>query len=84
MNASCAKEILLHIKNFDDSDILEALNFAIEAIDKQIPRNPYRENENGVYETDFCPTCHQKLYPDISHCECGQAIDWNEEKKIEV
>lgn len=56
----------------------EALNMAIEALEKQIPQKPYHDDENGVYEKEYCPTCHRSLFPNDSHCKCGQAIDWSE------
>ena len=54
----------------------EAMNLAIEALEKQIPKKPYKDNENGVYEKEHCPSCHRSLFPNDHHCECGQAIDW--------
>ena len=53
---------------------------AIQALEKQIPKKPYKDNENGVYEKDYCPTCHRSLFPNYHHCECGQAIDWSDKK----
>ena len=58
----------------------EALDVAIQALEKQIPKKPYKDNENGVYEKDHCPTCHRSLFPNDHHCECGQAIDWSDEE----
>ena len=54
----------------------EAMKLAIEALEKQIPKKPYKDNENGVYEKEHCPSCHQSLFPNDHHCECGQALDW--------
>ena len=54
----------------------EAIDMAIEALEKQIPKKPYKDNENGVYEKEHCPSCHRSLFPNDHHCECGQAIDW--------
>ena len=58
----------------------EAIDVAIKALEKQIPKKPYKDNENGVYEKDHCPTCHRSLFPNDHHCECGQAIDWSDEE----
>ena len=49
---------------------------AIEALEKQVSKKPYKDNENGVYEKEHCPSCHRSLFPNDHHCECGQAIDW--------
>ncbi len=56
----------------------DALNIAIDALEKQIPKKPYNDNDNGVYEKEYCPTCHRSLFPNDSHCKCGQAINWSE------
>ena len=53
---------------------------AINSLEKQIAKKPYKDNENGVYEKDHCPTCHRSLFPNDHHCECGQAIAWSVEK----
>ena len=50
-----------------------------EALEKQIPKKPYMDNENGIYETEHCPTCHRRLFPNDHHCRCGQALDWSDE-----
>lgn len=49
-----------------------------ELIEKQIPKKPYIDNDNGVYEKEYCPACYRSLFPNDSHCKCGQAIDWSE------
>ena len=51
--------------------------------DKQIPKKPYLDNDNGVYEKEHCPTCHRSLFPNDPHCRCGQAIDWSESHPTE-
>ena len=60
-------------------DDYKANEMAIQALEKQIPKKPYKDNENGVYEKDYCPTCHRSLFPNDHHCECGQDIDWSDE-----
>ena len=69
------------------------LVIAIEAIDKQIPKNPVQEHyviENVVTHKmipsfrEVCPNCGSDYIKDdygmiYSHCaDCGQAIDWGE------
>ena len=58
----------------------EAVDFAIQALEKQIPKKPYKDNENGIYEKEYCPICHRSLFPNDHHCICGQAIDWSDEE----
>lgn len=71
----CGNECLdcLSCKEHDD-----AAEIAIIAMEKQIPKKPYKDNENGVYENEYCPACHRSLFPNDHHCICGQAIDWSE------
>ena len=63
-------------KGLYDTKFESALTLAILALEKQIPKKPYKDNENGVYEKEHCPSCHRSLFPNDHHCECGQAIDW--------
>ena len=59
-------------------DFVKEIKIAIEALEKQIPKKSYKDNENGVYEKEHCPSCHRSLFPNDHHCECGQAIDWSD------
>ena len=70
LNAVCGQ------KGLYDTEFERALALAILALEKQIPKKPYKGNENGVYEKEHCPSCHRSLFPNDHHCECGQAIDW--------
>lgn len=56
----------------------EALGIAIQALEKQVPKKPYKDNENGIYEKECCHTCNRSLFPNDHHCICGQAIDWGD------
>lgn len=68
LNAVCGQ------KGLYDAEFESALSLAILALEKQIPKKPYKDNENGVYEKEHCPSCHRSLFPNDHHCECGQAI----------
>lgn len=72
LNAVCSQ------KDFYDAEFESALALAIDALKKQIPKKPYKDNENGMYEKEHCPSCYRSLFPNDHHCECGQAIDWEE------
>jgi ribosomal protein S27AE len=54
---------------------------AAEALEKQIPKKPYIDNKNGVYEKEYCPTCHRSVFLGDHHCTCGQALDWSEDNE---
>ena len=70
LNAVCGQ------KGLYDAEFESALALAILALEKQIPKKPYKDNENGVYDKEHCPSCHRSLFPNDHHCECGKAIDW--------
>ena len=53
---------------------IKSIEIGIQTLEKQIPKKPYKDNENGVY----CPICHRSLFPNEHHCICGQAIDWSD------
>lgn len=57
--------------------IEDELRLAMTALEKQIPKKVCFDNENGIYETEYCPTCHRRLMPNEHHCRCGQALDWS-------
>lgn len=51
-----------------------------KALEKQIPKKPIKEYGGA----NRCPNCQMKhLNPDwrgTKHCDCGQALDWSEQK----
>ena len=72
--------------------ISEALEMAIEALEKQTPKKPEKCIEFGTLFELYCPTCDTKIgfgfdfcgaikkYNDMKNCiHCGQAIDWEGE-----
>ena len=62
----------------------EALDMAIDALEKQIPKKPLHEHKNY-----YCPICKENgwmLWDDAipndmdNFCgKCGQAIDWSDD-----
>lgn len=68
---------------------IDALEKAIEALEKQIPKKPdlvgegYDDEGQLVYDTWVCPSCdtsYECYYDDYDFCpKCGQKIDWSEE-----
>lgn len=68
-----------------NGETIEALNMAIEALEKQIPKKPiavdWSEEFEGALIEDRCALCSTYLhYIDIYCPNCGQAIDWSEEE----
>lgn len=79
------------LNNPDYPLVCEAMNMAIEALEKQIPKKAeIRRVRHPVYGPAYgwcCPTCGNvvevddneyyktELYP---ACECGQIIDWSD------
>lgn len=64
----------------------EAVEIAIKALEKQIPKKPTLEGDGYalggglVYDTWICPNCEKDYevdYQDYDYCpNCGQCIDW--------
>lgn len=57
---------------------------AIEALEKQIKKKPI-EVEGKHWNNYHCPKCYSILGNTVEvyktkYCNCGQAIDWSEEK----
>ena len=65
-------------------DISIALETAIEALKKQIPRKPILDviYPSGI-EWYLCPTCnHNNIEKSDSYCHaCGQALEWEAEQE---
>lgn len=73
--------------NRDNSPLTIALDMAIKAMEKQIPKKPDLEGDGYadghlVYDTWICPRCGVKYevdYEEYDWCpDCGQRIDWSE------
>ena len=88
------EEVIKHLKRYIyhqnmsgnvEPEISAALNMAIKACEKQIPKKPIiwenrhyfspTPNDDWGYE---CPCCGDGTidYPQ-HYCECGQALDWS-------
>lgn len=65
----------------------EAVDFAIYALQKQIPQFPHYEGDGYdpegelIYDTWRCPNCDEAYevdYDEYDYCpNCGQRIDWS-------
>ena len=61
-----------------------AVAIAVEAMEKQIPKEPKYKAEDRFVKNHFavypyCPVCEKEVVAGDMHCvQCGQAIDWME------
>lgn len=59
----------------------DAIDIAIKALEKQIPKKPIWERlGDSLSNADIitmCPCCHKGIEEDEHHCECGQLINWS-------
>lgn len=63
----------------------QALHIAIQALEKEEPREPYIYTGADGREQNGCPRCHREnehneiIYKGQKYCSvCGQAIGWGE------
>lgn len=57
----------------------EALQVAIAALEKQIPKKVRTEHHPKYGRATFCPNCNRMDVESWFYCpDCGQAIDWTE------
>lgn len=70
--------------NSDNSPLTKALDVAIQALEKQIPKKPSYEGDGYadghlVYDTWICPCCEKNYevgYDNYDYCpNCGQRIE---------
>ena len=63
---------------------LIAIDFAINALEKQIQKKPYDTQHQGLYTAEFdnaCPVCLGWFTSRWRFCpNCGQAIDWSDKE----
>ena len=67
-----------------DKYTADAINMAIDALEKQIPKKPIirkAEDYFGNVKHTLCPDCQETEFIFTQPCfchHCGQAIDWEE------
>ena len=68
--------------SYQQTDFIEEIEIAIDALEKQIPKKPIATDEQHIrYSMNYiCPLCgkHFSGTGIASYCyHCGQALDWN-------
>ena len=60
----------------------EAIDMAINALEKQIPNKPVKKSFIVPYEgINVCPSCKEPLGGKRHYCsKCGQKLDWSDEE----
>ena len=54
----------------------EAVDMAIQALEKQIPKKPKTDDRYVMY---ICPRCNEFIKINKNYCmNCGQKLDWSE------
>ena len=75
--------IFMEFENMS-KQVIEALEKAIEDMEKQIPKNVRELNERKDLYVASCTTCNYLVYRNQRYCDgCGQALDWSEAYKGE-
>ena len=58
------------------SDYKDALEMAVNALEKQIPQKPKTDDRYVIY---ICPCCNNLIKLCKNYCEyCGQKLDWSD------
>lgn len=77
------RDLEIQVKNKALTDGIEAVKFAIQALEKQVPMKVKNSGEGIPFEW-YCPACGELLCDDgykdtyIKYCEhCGQKLDWS-------
>lgn len=87
MNEKKVREAIETIKsNYPTSGyymLCEALDTAIEALEKQLPKEAVKRSlvkDNGIVvgAVGRCPCCNEIIDDTMTVCDCGQKIDWSE------
>ena len=70
------RDLQIQLENKALPDGIEAIQIAIQALEKQIPKNA-KERDCIGFNTLVCPVCKMALYLYEPYCDnCGQKLDW--------
>ena len=86
------RDLQIQLENKALPDGIEAIQIAIQALEKQIPKKPRKtDSYRGVLKRVYayaCPTCHNVCLEkymnerqNTTFCwDCGQKLDWSDEE----
>ena len=83
-------EYLKHAwKSHPDYETMDAIGYAIQALEKQIPKRPIKSKEQRIryVNTYYCPTCNLSFtgFNIAKWCyHCGQKLDWSDKESEET
>ena len=79
------RDLQIQLENKALPDGIEAIQIAIQALEKQVPMKVKNSGERIPFEW-YCPACGELLCDDgykdtyIKYCEhCGQKLDWSDD-----
>ena len=77
-------------KPHPDYNVLEAIRFAISALEKQIPKKPTHidyekyidviDNARFLRGAYWCPNCKRVVKSGSFCSDCGQKLDWGDDE----
>ena len=71
------KAKVLHIERYGDGKKISFYSTIIEALEKQVPKEPVVSNENHDEIEYLCPVCN-RLVDNMNYClRCGQRLNWD-------
>ena len=77
------RDLQIQLENKALPDGIEAIQIAIQALEKQVPMKVKNSGDSIPFEW-YCPACGELLCDDgykdtyIKYCEhCGQTLDWS-------
>lgn len=85
MDSKRAKECILWGSDWNGSgqypyyEFKEAISFAADVLEKQIPKKPEIKLNGTTGQNTFChcPNCKSMIVGNKKYCDsCGQALDW--------
>ena len=70
------KRVYVESEHYDEEDI----RLLQELVDKATPKKPKRNVACDKTNFYYCSKCNTDVYIGMKYCcECGQALDWNDE-----